>query len=89
VHPKKAQAGQHEILGVCRLSKLQGANEAEFAIVISDQYQKQGLGTQLLKLLVQVGRDEKLKRILATILPEIATCSTSVARSVFDSSRTW
>jgi acetyltransferase len=70
VELKETQGGQHDILGVGRLSKLQGANEAEFAIVISDQYQKQGLGTQLLKLLVQVGRDEKLKRILATILPD-------------------
>jgi GNAT superfamily N-acetyltransferase len=49
---------------------LRGANEAEFAILISDRWQHQGLGTQLLYILLQVGRDEKLSRICGTILPE-------------------
>jgi acetyltransferase len=59
---------QKQILGVGRLSKLHGANEAEFALTVSDQWQHHGLGTQLLKLLVQVGREEKLERITATML---------------------
>ena len=62
--------GVHEILGVGRLSKLHGLNEAEFAIVISDDCQGRGLGTQLLKLLVEIGRQEKLKRIIAHILSD-------------------
>jgi acetyltransferase len=62
--------GLHEILGVGRLSKLRAANEAEFAILISDRWQHQGLGTQLLNILLQVGRDEKLSRICGTILSE-------------------
>ena len=62
--------GQREIVGVGRLSKSHGANEAEFALVISDQSQGLGLGTRLLKTLVQIGRDEKLNRITATILPD-------------------
>jgi acetyltransferase len=61
-----------EILGVGRLSKLHGVNEAEFAIVIGDAWQGQGLGTRLLELLVQIGREEKLARIVAHILPENA-----------------
>jgi acetyltransferase len=61
---------ERQIIGVGRLSKLHGANEAEFAIVVSDQWQNQGLGTQLLKMLVQAGRDEGLARITATILPD-------------------
>jgi acetyltransferase len=67
---KEAQSGKLEILGVGRLSKLRGLNEAEFALVISDRWQRQGLGTELLKRLVQIGRDEKLERISATILKE-------------------
>ena len=59
-----------EIVGVGRLSKLHGSNASEFAILIGDRWQNRGLGTQLLKLLVQVGRDEHLERITATILPE-------------------
>jgi acetyltransferase len=59
-----------EILGVGRLSKARGQNEAEFALIVSDHWQTQGLGTELLKRLVQIGRDEKLARISAQILQE-------------------
>jgi acetyltransferase len=62
--------GKHEILGVGRLSKIHGVNEAEFAIIISDVWQRQGLGTEFLKLLLRIGRDEKLDRLSAHILPE-------------------
>jgi acetyltransferase len=65
-----AKAGRREILGVGRLSKLHGANEAEFALLISDRWQKQKLGTELLKRLVQIGRDEKLARITAIIMAD-------------------
>ena len=67
---KDAKTGQSEILGVGRLSKERGLNEAEFAILVSDRWQKHGLGTELLKRLVQVGRDEKLARITADILAD-------------------
>ena len=67
---RNRQTGEHQILGVGRLSRLHGANEAEFAIVISDLYQDQGLGTELLARLLDVGREEKLSRIVAEILPE-------------------
>jgi acetyltransferase len=58
----------HEILAVARLSKLHGKDEAEFALLVSDGYQCQGLGTQLLQQLLQVGRDENLNRITAEML---------------------
>ena len=61
---------QGEIIGVGRLIKLHGVNEAEFAIVISDRFQRQGLGTQLLRLLVNIGREEGVERIFGQILPE-------------------
>jgi acetyltransferase len=66
----QGEGGRPAILGVGRLSKLRGVNEAEFAMVISDPWQRQGLGTELLKRLVQIGRDEKLDRISASILKE-------------------
>lgn len=67
---KDPETGNREILGVGRLSKARGLNEAEFAVIISDRWQRQGLGTELLKRLVQIGRDEKLERISANILSE-------------------
>ncbi|MHA3771447.1 bifunctional acetate--CoA ligase family protein/GNAT family N-acetyltransferase [Verrucomicrobiota bacterium sgz303538] len=59
-----------EIIGVGRLSKLHGVPEAEFAIVIGDQWQGLGLGTQFLKRIVSIGRKEKLTRIIAHMLPD-------------------
>lgn len=60
---------EHEIIAVARLTKLT-RSQAEFAIVIADAFQRQGLGVELLSRLVQIGRDEKLRQITADILPE-------------------
>jgi acetyltransferase len=58
------------IIGACRLSRLHGRGEAEFSILISDPFQKRGLGTELLKRLLQTGRDEKIKKVHGDILPD-------------------
>jgi acetyltransferase len=69
--PSTATAnGTPEIVGVGRLGKLYGVNEAEFAMLVADHFQGQGLGTELLRRLIQVGRDERIDRIIAEILPE-------------------
>ncbi|MDX2255664.1 MAG: bifunctional acetate--CoA ligase family protein/GNAT family N-acetyltransferase [Pseudanabaenaceae cyanobacterium bins.39] len=60
---------QHKIMGVARLSKLHGTNEAEFALIISDRYQGHGLGTELIKRLIEVGKAEQLDAIVGYILP--------------------
>ena len=62
-----------EIVGVARLIKAHGIDEAEFAIIIADAWQGQGIGTDLLKLLVKVGRAEKLRRIVGYILSDNTT----------------
>ena len=46
------------------------AEEAEFALLVRDGYQGVGLGTELLRRLIAIGRDERLRRIVADILPE-------------------
>ncbi len=61
---------EQRILGVGRLSKIHGLNEAEFAVLVSDACHGQGLGSELLKQLVKIGSAEKLKRIVGHILPE-------------------
>jgi acetyltransferase len=63
-------AGQPHIVGVGRLTKQRGTGSGEFAILVSDKLQGQGLGTELLRRVVQVGRDMGLERITADILPE-------------------
>lgn len=67
------QDGTHQILGIGRLTRAHGANEAEMAVLVSDDFQGQGLGTELLRRLVEIGREEKVERITADILAENRT----------------
>ena len=62
--------GARTILAIGRLSKLHQSAEAEFAILVSDAWQGHGFGGELLRRLVQIGRDEKLQRIIASILAD-------------------
>lgn len=65
---KDPETSEHQILGVARLSNLHGKNAAEFALIVRDSYQERGLGTELLRLLLQIGREEKLNAIVGYIL---------------------
>lgn len=60
----------HEILAVARLSKVFGTNQAEFAIIVTDQWQKQGLGGELTRRALEVARAEKLDLLRVVVLPE-------------------
>jgi len=73
VDHKDTATGQHRILGVGRLIKLHAKNEAEVAILVSDQCQKQGLGIELLRRVVQIARDEKLSSVSAEMLRDNLT----------------
>jgi acetyltransferase len=64
-----AKSGKRDILGVGRLSKLHESRTGEFALLIPDQWHGHGLGTELLRQIVQIARDEKLECVVATILP--------------------
>ncbi len=70
VEHRDAATGAREILAVGRLSRLHASNEAEFAILVSDRFQHQGIGTELLRRLVEIGRQEKLEHITADILAD-------------------
>jgi acetyltransferase len=62
--------GEHQILAVGRMTKIPDVCEAEVAVLVSDQAQKQGLGTELVRRLIEVARDEELEQLVAVILPE-------------------
>jgi acetyltransferase len=62
--------GERQILGVGRLTKLHGLREAEFAAIVADAFQRQGLGFELVGRLLQIGRAEELDRITGDVLPE-------------------
>lgn len=63
-------SGEVEIIGVGRLSKIHGTNSAEVAFLISDRFQNLGLGTELLRRLLEVARDENISRVTAVTVPE-------------------
>jgi acetyltransferase len=59
-----------EIVAVGRLIREGEASDAEFAVLISDQFQGHGLGTELLKRLIEIAKAEGLDRVIADILGE-------------------
>jgi acetyltransferase len=60
-----------ELLAIGRLGKLRWADgEGEFALVVSDRWQRHGLGTELLRRLVDIARCEGLRLLRAEMLPE-------------------
>ncbi len=63
-----SQSGNHRIVGVGRLNKMRESNDAEVAVLVSDQFQNRGLGLQLLERVVQVARVEKLSRVSSEML---------------------
>ena len=61
---------QGAILGVARLTRVFGVNEAEVAVLVSDHAHGRGLGKELLARLIVVGGDEQLIALRADILPD-------------------
>ncbi len=72
VERRDPATGEAEIMAVGRLSRTPGTvePEAEFAMLVNDRYQRQGIGSELLIRLIQIGRDEGLRRITAEVLTE-------------------
>jgi acetyltransferase len=65
-----AVTGERHILGVGRMNRLHVQNEAEVAALVSDQYQHQGLGHELLRRIIEVAREEKISQVSAEMLPD-------------------
>ncbi len=66
---KNDEAGEPEILGVGRLSKNRLVpGKAEVALLVSDRFQHQGLGTTLLEKLLEAARVKGLSRVTADML---------------------
>ncbi len=64
------ETDEEEIVGVGRLTRVNVENEAEYAIVVSDAFQGQGLGTELLRRLLEIGRLEGVSKVIAYMLAE-------------------
>jgi acetyltransferase len=60
----------NEIVAVGRLSRRPARDDAEFALLVRDDWQHRGLGTELLRRIVDVARREGVARVTATMLPD-------------------
>jgi acetyltransferase len=78
-----AETAERRILAVGRMNKLHAGNEAEVAVLVSDQYQKLGLGHELLRRIIEVARDEKLSRVSAEMLTDNIAMQVIVKRLGF------
>ena len=66
------QTGHGEILGVGRLKRQLSSTDCELAVIVGDRYQGRGMGTEMVRRLIEVARREGLRRIVALILSENA-----------------
>jgi acetyltransferase len=64
------RTGRHELLGIGRLTRQRQVSEAELGVVVADHCQGAGLGTELVRRLLQIARSERICRVEAHILSE-------------------
>jgi acetyltransferase len=67
---KDPETGEHEIIAAGLLYRLYGKDEAEFSLLVRDAFQRRGLGTEILRRLIAIGRDEQVHCISAVVLPQ-------------------
>jgi acetyltransferase len=62
--------GTERILGVARYDRVAGADVAEVAVAVVDEFQRRGLGGALLAILARVAREHGIKSFSLIVLPE-------------------
>jgi acetyltransferase len=67
---ERSEGAEREILGVGRLTRIRASAAAEFAILVSDSWQHHGLGSELLRRLIEVAQAEGIQEVKGYILPE-------------------
>jgi acetyltransferase len=60
----------HELIGVSRYYMNPQTRVAEFAVVVSDAFQGQGLGEHLMQRLIETARERGVKRLTGSVLRE-------------------
>jgi len=69
----RPETGQREIVAVARLVKTQKPGQAEFAVLVADDFQGKGTGTELTRTVLQIAREEKVVNVVAEILGDNAS----------------
>ena len=81
------QTGHREVLGVGRLKRQLSPTNGELGVIVSDKYQGRGMGTEIVRLLINVARREGLRRIIAVILSRNAAMLALAKRLQFSITR--
>jgi acetyltransferase len=63
-----SDSGQERIVAVGRLSKFDDPTKAEIALLVLDGFQGRGLGSELLRLLIEAAREQKITQIEGEVL---------------------
>ena len=64
---KEETDGSQTLMGVGRLSRIRGTNDARLSVLIADPYQGIGLGGELIRRCVEIARQEKLNNLTAIL----------------------
>ena len=59
-----------KIIGVGRVNRLHGSDEAEVAVLVADDYQKRGVGEELLRRAIRVAREEGIRALSAEMMAD-------------------
>ncbi|MEM1282812.1 MAG: bifunctional acetate--CoA ligase family protein/GNAT family N-acetyltransferase [Chlamydiota bacterium] len=65
-----AEVNEKKIVGIARLRRIPGTEEATMTITIIDAYHGKGLGIQMLQHLIEMAKQENIKTIKAAVLSE-------------------
>jgi acetyltransferase len=60
--------GEPEIMAVGRMTKVPGTEDAQFAILVADPFQRRGLGAELIRRLLAIAKEEKIHHLQAEFL---------------------
>ncbi len=76
--------GERAISAVGRLTKFRGEDqEARISLLVSDKFQGEGMGTELVKRLIAVAKPEKIQTIIAVMSPENETMNAICQKTGF------
>jgi len=67
---KDPASGEGRIVGVGRVTRIHATRDAEFAVIVSDDFQGRGLGTALIGHLLDIAKAEGVARVVGDMLSE-------------------
>lgn len=76
-------SGEPRIVAVGRLSKLSDPTKAEVALLVLDDFQTRGLGTGLLRRLIEAAREQRITRLEAEMLRDNTAMQKVLKKSGF------